>query len=481
MSATAAPITPGDGFRLLAIGETVPSGTEYLGSDGQWHDSTCDVGHVFDGVTMMLPRRVRIAKTETVRFTDSQVGAPAVDVFRDLTPGDIITAETQVKIGETWTSERPAMFGVTYSAGMAPRRALVAMPPFVASLWHPKEDEPAKADDGPGEGWRWLEKGEIIEMGDECVHRINGTFEACRISVGLFAPRREIRRRIIPADLPPLAETIPQKPTVDAGEGFRLLAIGEKTPEGAEWFDDGAWKRRTFVHPSERITTENAPHRVRVETAKPVPSDLGGYQNVQHGNIEAGDLIVSDKLTAPWEWARAIEIGMDVRTFEAVSGGKFRVYRIIPQPQHDKGAPSCAVPPPGWACTRTVGHDGPCAAAPVDTARPGLGGAPTRCTTLPTDAASRKQYPIATGFLDYFPDAVAAVAHLSWVANEQHNPGKPLHWDRSKSADEDDANMRHFLARGRFDTDGIAERTKAAWRSMAALQKEIEAQQKGAK
>lgn len=104
----------------------------------------------------------------------------------------------------------------------------------------------------------------------------------------------------------------------------------------------------------------------------------------------------------------------------------------------------------------------------------GPGGAPTRCTTLPAGAAERKQYPLATGFFDYFPDAIAAVAHLSWVGNEQHNPGQSLRWDRAKSEDEDDALLRHFARRGLRDKDGVRERAKVAWRALAALQKEIE-------
>lgn len=94
---------------------------------------------------------------------------------------------------------------------------------------------------------------------------------------------------------------------------------------------------------------------------------------------------------------------------------------------------------------------------------------------LPVQAAARKAIPIATGFIDYFPDAIAAVAELSRIGNDQHNPGKPLHWDRSKSGDESDALMRHFLQRGTVDTDGVRHSTKVAWRAMALLQKEIEA------
>lgn len=99
-----------------------------------------------------------------------------------------------------------------------------------------------------------------------------------------------------------------------------------------------------------------------------------------------------------------------------------------------------------------------------------------KSSSLPTDAKKRKEIPVTTGFLDYFPDAIAAVAELSRIGNEQHNPGKPLHWDRSKSGDESDALGRHFLQRGTLDTDGVRHSAKVAWRAMALLQKEMEAE-----
>ena len=89
----------------------------------------------------------------------------------------------------------------------------------------------------------------------------------------------------------------------------------------------------------------------------------------------------------------------------------------------------------------------------------------------------RKQYPVATGVLDYFPDAIREVAHVSWAGNQQHHPDKPLHWDRSKSTDEADALMRHFLERGTRDTDGMRHTAKVAWRALALLQKEIESEE----
>jgi len=104
----------------------------------------------------------------------------------------------------------------------------------------------------------------------------------------------------------------------------------------------------------------------------------------------------------------------------------------------------------------------------------GIGGAPLRASILPTDGKDRKSYPVASGLLDYFPDACAEISHVSYVANEQHNPGKPMHWDRSKSQDEADTMQRHFLERGKMDADGLRHSAKMAWRALALLQKELE-------
>lgn len=87
---------------------------------------------------------------------------------------------------------------------------------------------------------------------------------------------------------------------------------------------------------------------------------------------------------------------------------------------------------------------------------------------------NRKEIPIYSGLLMYFPDACRAVANCSFVANEQHNPGTKMHWDRSKSGDELDALSRHLIEAGTIDTDGIRHSTKVAWRGLANLQKELE-------
>lgn len=91
-------------------------------------------------------------------------------------------------------------------------------------------------------------------------------------------------------------------------------------------------------------------------------------------------------------------------------------------------------------------------------------------------AQQRKQRPVFSGVLRYFPDALLEVAHCSWVGNEQHNPGEPLHWAKEKSTDEADALMRHLMEAGTYDTDGIRHTAKVAWRALALLQRELEAE-----
>ena len=95
--------------------------------------------------------------------------------------------------------------------------------------------------------------------------------------------------------------------------------------------------------------------------------------------------------------------------------------------------------------------------------------------TLPTDAQARKNIPVYSGFVKYFPHAIAAAAELSLIANEQHNPGEPLHWAKEKSQDEQDAQMRHTLDEAidpeHRDPDGVHPAVKAFWRAGAHLER----------
>lgn len=98
-----------------------------------------------------------------------------------------------------------------------------------------------------------------------------------------------------------------------------------------------------------------------------------------------------------------------------------------------------------------------------------------RCL-LPEDSYARKDIPVTTGVLDYFPLAIAAVAQLSKAGNDKHNPGEPLHWARGKSTDHADCIGRHLIDRGRFAEDGTRHSAALAWRALALLQEELEAE-----
>lgn len=95
---------------------------------------------------------------------------------------------------------------------------------------------------------------------------------------------------------------------------------------------------------------------------------------------------------------------------------------------------------------------------------------------LPTNPTERKNLPIFTGVLAYFPDALLEVSRVSKMGNDQHNPGQPLHWAREKSTDQLDSSLRHQLDHlvNPIDTDGGYHLAKAIWRLCAELQLYLE-------
>lgn len=85
----------------------------------------------------------------------------------------------------------------------------------------------------------------------------------------------------------------------------------------------------------------------------------------------------------------------------------------------------------------------------------------------------RKEYPLFSGVLAYFPDALMEVAKTSLAGNRQHHKDKPLHWDKNKSTDNADALMRHladYASGNKIDEDGIPHLNKVCWRALALLQ-----------
>lgn len=113
--------------------------------------------------------------------------------------------------------------------------------------------------------------------------------------------------------------------------------------------------------------------------------------------------------------------------------------------------------------------------------------------TLPADSAERKNVPLYSGCLAYFPAALAGVAAHSKAGNDKHNPGQPLHHARGKSNDHMDCIARHLIDIG--DLRAQIERGEAvpgvqwptlrselnalAWRALA-LSQELHEQYGGA-
>lgn len=86
------------------------------------------------------------------------------------------------------------------------------------------------------------------------------------------------------------------------------------------------------------------------------------------------------------------------------------------------------------------------------------------------DAATRKMYPLKTGCIDYFRDALLRVSRVSYEGNKQHNgEDHPLQWTRGLSADHTDCIARHLAT-----ADDEEHFASMAWRALAALQMFLE-------
>lgn len=93
---------------------------------------------------------------------------------------------------------------------------------------------------------------------------------------------------------------------------------------------------------------------------------------------------------------------------------------------------------------------------------------------FPSSADARKGVPLYSGVFRYFLAALSGVARVSLAGSRQHHGSDELFHDRSKSADEADAMLRH-LAESEFgdgrDSDGELHIDKFAWRALSIAQK----------
>ena len=94
---------------------------------------------------------------------------------------------------------------------------------------------------------------------------------------------------------------------------------------------------------------------------------------------------------------------------------------------------------------------------------------------LSNDSDVRKNTPIFSGVLNYFPLAMAEIAKLSKLGNDKHNPGQPLHWAKEKSTDHKDCIARHLIDAGTIDPDSkMYHDVGLAWRALANLETLLE-------
>lgn len=96
-------------------------------------------------------------------------------------------------------------------------------------------------------------------------------------------------------------------------------------------------------------------------------------------------------------------------------------------------------------------------------------------------SSERKNSPVFSGVLQYFPDAMMEISRHSKKGNDKHNPGQPLHWAKEKSKDHADCIARHLIDIGPnwdlkdLETDSY-HATALAWRALALLQILLERQ-----
>lgn len=88
---------------------------------------------------------------------------------------------------------------------------------------------------------------------------------------------------------------------------------------------------------------------------------------------------------------------------------------------------------------------------------------------------TRKDMPVFSGVMQYFPDALMAIALHSKRGNDKHNPGQSLHWAKGKSTDHADCIARHLIDIGpnwdHLDPEtGSMHAMALAWRALALLQ-----------
>jgi len=88
-----------------------------------------------------------------------------------------------------------------------------------------------------------------------------------------------------------------------------------------------------------------------------------------------------------------------------------------------------------------------------------------------------KKDSLATGVLDCFPNALAAIGRHSRFGNEKYPPvdgSSDLRWSFDVSTEHADAVVSHLVQRGQTDPEtGYSHSVAMAWRALALLETEL--------
>lgn len=265
-------------------------------------------------------------------------------------------APTQMSARE-WVEKHPEMYPPGFLAEMWPK-----LPPVVTVLGSPPK-KPAESAT-PGDGWRWLETGELLEEGDER-----------EVFAGIWQPtdctgmaltehaQHSYRRRVTepaPEEAPAVSTPKPDpgekwRLKVDPGEGWRLLEVGETVQDGDyrkynpftdvwvpcdmsigakvtyERIADGDLFRRRVTEPTPVETpAEVKPEADPAESAEIKPSDvLSCYRLLEAKEVTSPTDEWRDSVNEKW---RLTERGGQTVSVDDETCGRFR-RRLSPAQQ----------------------------------------------------------------------------------------------------------------------------------------------------
>jgi hypothetical protein len=168
-------------------------------------------------------------------------------------------------------------------------------------------------------GYRYLNKGEIVQEGDECVStycliRGGDSFGSVSVSIGVAVGTEytdlTFRRKV---EVKPVKK--PAKSRIRPGKGYRMLKIGETIQDKDQYFDTivKKWRDTSFEGSKVAKASDKYRRKVEVPVAKPVEPvvkpnlapngvDLGqGYRLVlDNEEIKDGDE-TWDKYYSKWD------------------------------------------------------------------------------------------------------------------------------------------------------------------------------------